>query len=139
MDNSILSMTFGRAGHGMSVFSEGAEASPGLSLEQKEKRRIEKEKTRLEDARRLEAVCEAFLKFTPLDRSDHRFLQSLLERVVEKPSKAQIQAFFKMLPPHTVGRAIAWGVEDTCVRHDILEFFQDQQTAIAQRVRALSG
>ena len=62
MDNSILSMTFGRAGHGMSVFSEGAEASPGLSLEQKEKRRIEKEKTRLEDARRLEAVCEAFLK-----------------------------------------------------------------------------
>lgn len=111
------------------------------TVEEKEKARIRQEEEDRRDAKRLDAVRQAYWEGTREDSSEFYVLSDAISGagIVDSPNRDQQRALFGLLPQYIIGEGIAWGFSDTEVRGRIHEFVAENREAVVQAVVAATA
>lgn len=142
-------MIFGTSGQGKSGLLQAEALRLGIPYEellrrmeptpeQREQERMLQEEAQQAQAKRLNAVREAFWSLTPPGHYDFDCLHAALSaaNLAGEPTPAQVKALFMMLPSDIFGTAISWGFNDTEVRERIYEFVERNRQDVVKRIEA---
>lgn len=99
----------------------------------------EEEAYAAQEAKCLEAVCNAYWATMTAESASIRALGQVLESTlrISEPTVNQMESLLFLLPAHLVGQAVAWGFDDADVRLQVCEFIEDSRDELALLFSAL--
>lgn len=135
-------MMMGSSGKGKSRLLQQYAQQEGISYEEAERRcqptkeelerrRNETEESRVKDAKRLQAVRDAYWSATDADSNEFSSMHDACTQFLGRElSHDQLKRVFDYLPGEIIGSGIKWGFDDTVVRDNIYEYIRDNAEAI---------
>lgn len=136
----------GTTGKGKSKFCQQYADQEGISYEEAEKRwqpteemledrRQQVEVQRMKDAKRIQAVRDAYWAATDTDSNEFSTIyDACAEFIGAEISSHQSKEVFDILPKEIIGSGIQWGFNDTEVRDNIYCFIRDNSEEIKKKL-----